>query len=115
MPDFYNFVAPIAKSVINWMSRRNLPITDGKIIVEGLSQPVEINRDSWGIPHIAAQNTSDLFFAQGYIHAQDRLWQMEMNRRIAQGQVSEIFGEIALDTDLVAKDVVVLDGERGID
>ena len=81
------------------MSRRNLPQTDGRIKVEGLIEPVEVIRDHWGIPHIMAKNPSDLFFAQGFTHAQDRLWQMELNRRTAQGRLSEIFGDIALDTD----------------
>ena len=99
MSDFYDIVAPAARAIITWMSRRNLPQTDGRIKVEGLIEPVEVIRDHWGIPHIMAKNTSDLFFAQGYTHAQDRLWQMEVNRRTAQGRLSEIFGEIALDTD----------------
>ena len=99
MPDFYDFVAPVAKPIITWMSRRNLPQTNGRIQVEGLIKPVEVIRDAWGIPHITAQNPSDLFFAQGFTHAQDRIWQMELNRRTAQGRLSEIFGEIALDTD----------------
>lgn len=99
MPDFYDILAPVARPIITWMSRRNLPQTDGRIKVEGLIEPVEVIRDKWGIPHIMAKNPSDLFFAQGFTHAQDRLWQMEVNRRTAQGRLSEIFGEIALDTD----------------
>jgi penicillin amidase len=60
---------------------------------------VEVVRDRWGIPHIYAQNEHDLFFAQGFVHAQDRLWQMEMNRRASSGRLSEIFGERTLGTD----------------
>jgi penicillin amidase len=99
MPDLYDILAPVARTIITRMSRRNLPQTDGRIKVEGLIEPVEVIRDHWGIPHIIAKNPSDLFFAQGYTHAQDRLWQMELNRRTAQGRLSEIFGDIALDTD----------------
>ena len=58
MPDFYDFVAPFAKPVITWMSRRNLPQTDGRIKLEGLHKPVEIIRDAWGIPHITVLCTN---------------------------------------------------------
>jgi penicillin G amidase len=56
-------------------------------------------RDRWGVPHIYASNVLDLAFAQGFVHAQDRLWQMELNRRTGRGLLSELFGELALDTD----------------
>ena len=93
----------LLSSTLRWfltgMSRRRFPQIEGKINLKGLNSPVEIIRDRWGIPHIYASNLNDLFFAQGYAHAQDRLWQMELNRRTAQGRLSEIFGGIALDTD----------------
>ena len=78
---------------------RALPITQGRMAVPGLEGQVTVTRDRWGVPHIYAENLSDLFFAQGYVHAQDRLWQMELNRRIGSGRLAEIFGEVALDTD----------------
>ena len=65
----------------------------------GLQQPVRIDRDEHGIPNIVAANERDATFALGYVHAQDRLWQMEMNRRIAAGRLAEVLGEPALDTD----------------
>ncbi len=68
-----------------------------------MAAPVEILRDRWGIPHIYASNNADLFFAQGFVHAQDRLFQLELNRRTAQGRLSELFGELALDTDRTAR------------
>ncbi len=79
--------------------RRSLPQTRGVLRVPGLKSSVEILRDEWGVPHIYAQNLDDLFFAQGYVHAQDRLWQMELNRRLVSGRLSEAFGALALDTD----------------
>ncbi|RLC87289.1 MAG: penicillin acylase family protein [Chloroflexi bacterium] len=79
--------------------RRSWPQTDGRIRAEGLQAEVTIIRDSWGIPHIYASNTHDLFFAQGYVHAQDRFWQMEFWRRIGSGRLAEILGESALDSD----------------
>ena len=67
--------------------------------VDGLKDTVTIHRDKWGVSHIYAQNNQDLMFAQGFIHARDRSWQMEMNRRVAMGRISELFGDIGLDTD----------------
>ena len=69
------------------------------LIMGQLQAPVEILYDSMGVPHIFASSMEDLFFAQGYVHAKDRLWQMEMFRRVLQGRLSEIFGEATLDTD----------------
>ncbi|MHB1415572.1 MAG: penicillin acylase family protein [Chloroflexota bacterium] len=67
----------------------------------GLNGPVTILRDTAGIPHIYASGFRDLFFAQGYVTAQDRLWQMETNRRTAWGRLSEVFGEAGLEADLL--------------
>jgi len=98
-----NFLGSLARMILTPMSRARLPRTKGTFSLAGLSAPVEILRDRWGIPHIYADTSSDAFFAQGFVHAQDRLWQMELNRRTACGRLSEIFGEIALDTDRTAR------------
>jgi penicillin G amidase len=79
--------------------RSSLPSYSGRVAVTGLSGKVEIVRDSDAIPHIIAGDQRDASFAIGYAHAQDRLWQLEMNRRIGQGRLSEILGKDALDTD----------------
>ena len=79
--------------------RRPLPQLDGVLEVPGLASPVEVWRDAWGVPHIQAENEKDLLLAQGYVQAQDRLWQMEMNRRLAAGRLSEIMGPKALTSD----------------
>src|SRR5688572_6012924 len=81
-----------------WL-RRSLPQTEGNVTVSGLAGGVEILRDAYGIPHIFASTIDDAYFALGYVHAQDRLWQMEMNRRIATGRLSEILGPGALESD----------------
>src|SRR6266699_1451072 len=81
------------------LMRRPLPKTKGEVHLRGLHEAVEIITDRYGIPHIYAQNEDDLYFAQGYMHAQDRLWQLEINRRLGSGRLSEIFGEVALETD----------------
>src|SRR3989304_8465515 len=84
---------------LTWMGRGRLPKIDGKFVVPGSKAPIEILRDRWGVPHVFAADLHDLFFGQGFVHAQDRLWQMELNRRTATGRLSEIFGPVALDTD----------------
>lgn len=81
------------------MSRKRLPQIGGRLTLPGLRAKVDILRDRWGIPHIFAMNRSDLFLAQGFIHAQERLWQMELTRRAATGRLSELFGELALEPD----------------
>jgi penicillin amidase len=80
-------------------ARRSLPETNGTIQVAGLSAPVDIVRDADAIPHIFAATRADGFFGLGYAHAQDRLWQMEFQRRIGFGRLSEIFGPTALPQD----------------
>lgn len=82
-----------------WKIRRSYPQVEGSIAVAGLSAPVEVVRDRWGVPHLYAQNERDLFFAQGYVHAQDRLWQMQFNRTVASGRISSLFGEAPLRAD----------------
>src|SRR5262249_7747330 len=79
--------------------RRSLPRTSGVLTLPGLEAPVQVLRDRWGVPHIYARSNADLFMAQGYVHAEDRLWQMEFNRRTGHGQLAEIFGPIALATE----------------
>ena len=82
-----------------FLLRQSLPRIEGEIAVAGLSRPVQILRDAYGIPHIFAESLEDAHFALGYVHAQDRLWQMEMNRRVAAGRLAELLGPAALETD----------------
>lgn len=79
--------------------RQSLPQTEGEIRLAGLSGPVEVLRDGYGIPHIFAGSLEDAQFALGFVHAQDRLWQMDMSRHIAAGRLSEIVGAAGLETD----------------
>jgi len=89
----------LAGGVYYMLMRRPLPKIKGKLHVQGLHEPVEVITDRYGVPHIYAGNEDDLFFAQGYVHAQERLWQMEFNRRLGSGRLSELFGDVALDVD----------------
>ena len=77
----------------------SLPQVDGELHVAGLAAPVEVLRDLHGVPHITAANLPDLFFAQGFITAQDRLWQMDVNRRFGRGELAEIFGSRLVPID----------------
>jgi penicillin amidase len=75
------------------------------VAVAGLRRPVEILRDRWGVPHIYAQTVEDLFFAQGYITAKDRLFQIDLWRRIGTGKLAEVLGPTAIDRDKLARSV----------
>ena len=80
-------------------AKASLPVVDGTLKLSGLSAPVIVTRDSLGVPNISAQNLHDLFFAQGFVTAQDRLWQMDMTRRYASGDLSVILGPEYIKTD----------------
>jgi len=96
-------IGTTARWLVNRLDQKRLPQISGEIRLEGLSGMVEIIRDRWGVPHIYADRPEDGLFGQGFVHAQDRLFQMELNRRTAQGRLSELFGELALDTDRTAR------------
>lgn len=78
---------------------RAFPQEEGNLTLPGLDAPVDVYRDSLGIPHIFASTEHDLLMAQGFVHAQDRFWQMEFQRHIGSGRLSEIGGEAALEQD----------------
>ncbi len=80
-----------------------LSTTTGRLRLPGLQEPVEVLRDRWGVPHIYARNQHDLFFAQGFVAAQDRLFQMEIWKRAGQGRLAEVLGERALPRDIAAR------------
>lgn len=88
-----------------WQIARAQPTTNGDASAACFAEPVEILRDRHGIPHIYARSRADLFRAQGYVHAQDRIWQMEQNRRAANGTLAEVFGEAALEADRFSRTV----------
>jgi penicillin amidase len=82
-----------------WFIYRPLPQFEGSASLPGLAYDVSVERDQWGVPHIRASSVEDLAEAQGYIMAQDRLWQMDLLRRVARGQLSEILGPRTLSID----------------
>ncbi len=82
-----------------WFATKGFPQIDGTLRVPGLKNQVEIVRDRMGVPHIYAGSADDLLFAQGYVQAQDRLWQMEFNRRIGSGTLSDVLGAAAIKQD----------------
>lgn len=88
----------IAGGTYLWL-RTSLPQSEGEITLEGLSAPVEVVRDPHGIPHLYARTLEDLCFAMGFVHAQDRLWQMEIQRRTGAGRLAEVFGAPTLEVD----------------
>jgi penicillin G amidase len=99
MPSLSTVFAPALGLGLGWLSRRRLPITDGELRLPGLQAAVDVVRDRWGVPHIYAHNMHDLLMAQGFVHAQDRLWQMDANRRLVSGRLAEAVGRPALPVD----------------
>jgi penicillin G amidase len=89
----------VLATTIWWFVYRPLPQLDGKVSVGGLRSEVTVERDKWGVPHIRAGSVEDMAEAEGYVMAQDRLWQMDLLRRVARGQLSEILGPVTVDVD----------------
>ncbi len=99
------FIAVVLLLGLDFVSsfQRSLPVYDGTIQVAGLTQPVQVLRDRHAVPHILADSFEDAAFGLGFVHAQDRLWQMEMSRRFIQGRLAEGLGELALDADVLMR------------
>jgi penicillin G amidase len=85
------------------ISRRGLPDYNEELVLKGLENPVTAYRDKYGIPHIYAKSEHDLYLVTGYLMAQDRLWQMDLLRRVTLGRLSEIFGDDFIETDLLLR------------
>jgi len=97
------FLIVAAFGLAYYFTSRSLPEYDAQASALGLQAPVEIIRDNANVPHIFGENDDDVYFALGYAHAQDRLWQMTMLRRTVQGRLSELFGETTLGIDKVVR------------
>ncbi len=97
------FVAACDRQDFDQLAASSLAQIDGEIRLAGLEWPVEIRRDPWGIAHIYAETVEDLFFAQGFVAAQDRLWQLEVWRRVGEGRLSEIVGPETVERDRLAR------------
>ena len=93
----------LAVLVVYFLLSRSLPEYDKTLSVAGISAPVEIIRNNSNVPHIFGQADADVFFGLGYVHAQDRLWQMTMLRRTAQGRLSEVFGARTIEIDKILR------------
>jgi penicillin amidase len=96
-------VAQPAADALLSKARNVLAQLDGSMRVAGLREGVEVLRDRWGVPHIYARNAHDLFFAQGFVAAQDRLFQLDMWRRVAAGETAEVTGPEGLQRDRFAR------------
>ena len=88
-----------ALAITYYILGRSLPDYSANFVLDGISAPVEIVRNNNNVPHIFGKTDEDVYFALGFAHAQDRLWQMTMLRRTAQGRLSEVFGQRTLKTD----------------
>lgn len=92
-----------ADDALRAKAKAALATLDGELRLPGLKAPVEVLRDRWGVPHIYAKNADDLFFAQGFVAAQDRLFQLDVWRRQAMGELAEAFGPEWVDADAFAR------------
>ncbi|MFJ7698215.1 penicillin acylase family protein [Lysinibacillus fusiformis] len=92
-------LAIVAFIGFTWFMNKSKPMIDGELAVNILDQDVSVTRDDKGVPHILAKTDADLYRAQGYVQAQDRLFQMDLARRQASGRLSEIIGEATINTD----------------
>jgi penicillin amidase len=93
-------LALIAAGVVVYSIQRSFPQLDGEKTLTGLTAEVSVQRDALGVPTITAETSRDLFYAQGYVHAQDRFWEMDFRRHVTSGRLSELFGESQLQTDI---------------
>ncbi len=98
-------LAAVLIVALNYILKKSLPETRGSARVPGLAGEVQVFRDGAGIPHILAGNEYDLYFAAGYVTAQDRLWQMDLMRRFGEGRLSEIFGSRTLGIDRMMRTI----------
>jgi penicillin G amidase len=98
-----SFIIAATGQTLDGLAKSSLARLAGEEIVRGLRDDVTVTRDRWGVPHIAARDEQDLFLAQGYVMAEDRLWQMEMWRRSAEGRLAEILGPGAVARDRSAR------------
>ncbi|NUT33683.1 MAG: penicillin acylase family protein [Hamadaea sp.] len=93
-------LAMTVSGLLLWSIQRALPDLDGTQRLAGLSAPVTVQRDALGVPHVYAATEDDLYKAQGYLHAQDRFWEMDFRRHVTGGRLTELFGESQLETDV---------------
>lgn len=98
-------LAVIGYFALAYLVTKSFPEYDGELQMPGLHHPVKIYRDTYGVPHIFAQDEHDALFAQGFVHAQDRLWQMDLARRAGEGRLSEILGTQTIKFDKMLKTV----------
>ncbi|MBO9550498.1 penicillin acylase family protein [Pseudomonas sp.] len=92
-------VVAVAAGAGYWYVHGKLPQREGEVAMAGLQSPVSVRYDTRGVPHLQAQSEADLYRALGYVHAQDRLFQMEIMRRLARGELAEVLGDKLLPTD----------------
>ncbi|MSP40357.1 MAG: penicillin acylase family protein [Deltaproteobacteria bacterium] len=93
---FSTVFSALLRPALGYLDRHAAPHYDGDLTIAGLNHPVQVNWDRYAVPHVRADNEHDLFLTQGYLHAQERLWQMELSRHFFAGRMAEIFGDFAL-------------------
>ncbi len=105
-------VLVVAGAVLVWYARQSLPRTDGELRLPGLKGPVQVQRDASDVTHIQASDPRDAWMAMGYVHAQERGWQLEFNRRVMRGTLSELLGPATLETDRLMRTLGIRDAAQ---
>ncbi len=90
----------LSLTTVYYYLEKSLPKYGGQITLSGLDNPVTVNFDDYGTPTVSAMSDEDAYFAQGYLHASERIWQMDLQRRLVQGRTSELYGSAAVSTDI---------------
>ncbi|MEC7183419.1 MAG: penicillin acylase family protein, partial [Bdellovibrionota bacterium] len=93
------FLLTIVLSSVYYLFHRSKPVSEGVVFLKGLESKVRIVKDEWGVPHITSESERDAYFALGFVMASERLFQMDIQRRLANGQLSEVLGKRTLEVD----------------
>ena len=97
------FTGLLAGSVASLYVLRSLPTMDGQLTLTGLRHPVDVRRDESDVTHVVGSDPRDVWMALGYVHAQERTWQLDFNRRVMRGRLSEVLGPATLETDILMR------------
>ncbi|MCW5654828.1 penicillin acylase family protein [Hydrogenophaga sp.] len=106
------FVLVLLVALLAFYVQRSLPQTSGSLVLSGLSAPVQVKRDASDVTHILARKPQDAWMALGYVHAQERGWQLEFNRRVMRGTLSEVLGPATLETDRLMRTLGIREAAR---
>lgn len=107
-------IASMGTLMLKFMANQGVPDYNESLRLSHMTSEVQVLRDRWAVPHFYAENEKDLYRAVGYVMAQDRLWQMDLLRRLTEGKLSELFGEVAIDNDTLMRSLRISEKSRSL-